>query len=96
MRFFGIDDDTHPVERVVGRVGLDQRRHAGASIQCLFPEVEIAGLALTDAGMVALFPGFQRRHDAVNALLADLHAAANAHILQEGVAHQFFLAGHDA
>ena len=46
--------------------------------------------------MVPLLPGFERRNGADHAFLADLHAAADAGILQVGSAHEFGAAGHDA
>lgn len=96
MGLLGIDDQAQPIERIVGRIGLDQRCEAVAAVERALPEVEIAGLAFPDAGMVAVFLCFERCHDAKDALLADLHAAADAHILQEGMAHQLLPAGNDA
>ena len=70
------------------RVGFDDGGHAGAVGEAGEPEVERALLARPDAGMVALLPGFQRGHRAEHALLADLHAAADAAILDEGGADE--------
>ncbi len=52
------------------------------------PQLEIAGLAGADAGVIARLPGFERRDRADDAFLADLHAAADAAVLQVGGADQ--------
>ncbi len=49
MRLLGIDDQAQPIERIVGRVRLDQRSEARAAVERALPQVEIAGLAFPDA-----------------------------------------------
>ena len=86
-----------PVERVVGRVGHDAwRARPGSARQALQPQLEMVALAGAHGGVVALRPGLERRHRAGDALLADLHAAADAAVLQEGRADQVLAPGDDA
>ena len=91
-------DRSHPepVERIVGGIGHDARatpgwpdRRANQSSSCGVSRSRIAGV-------VALLPGLERRHRADDAFLADLHAAADAAVLEEGSAHQVLAAGDDA
>ena len=91
-----VDRHLQAVERVVGRVGHDHRGHAGQPGEALAPQLEVAVLARPDGGMVAPLPGLERGDGADHALLADLHAAADAAVLQEGGAHQLAAAGDDA
>ena len=72
------------------------RRRCPGGRQAPTPQVQRRRLALADAGMVALFPGLQRGHDAGDALLAHLHAAADAPVLQVGGAHEILAPGDDA
>ena len=74
-----IDPDLEPVERVVGGVGDD----AGASRPGSRPRrsSHSSRWSRSQAAhrrVVALRPGLERRHRAGDALLADLHAAADA------------------
>ena len=92
----GMDLDLEPVEWIVGGIGNDLRHDAGNCLQCVEPQIERLAFALADSRMIALLPGFERRHDARNALLAHLHAAADAAILQIRSAHQILAPGDNA
>ena len=70
-------------------------REAGQAAQALQPQLEMAPLDGAHGRMVALRPGLQRRHGTGDALLADLHAAADAAVLQVGRADQVLAPGDD-
>ena len=85
-----------PVERVVGGIGHDRRGDAGPAGERLDPDVERRAFARPDPSMVARLPGGERGADADDGFLADLHAAADAAVLQVAGADQLLGSGDDA
>ncbi|RZA04394.1 MAG: hypothetical protein EOO68_08365, partial [Moraxellaceae bacterium] len=77
-----LDVDLEAVERIVRRIGVDHRIDAGKAVERRLPEIERRALARPDARVVARLPGFERRDRADDPLLADLHAAADAAVLE--------------
>ena len=91
------DIDPQAVERIVGRVGLDHRRHPGPPGEGPLPELEIAASRARGCRRGRASPRPRGRPIvADDAFLADLHAAADAAVLQEGGAHQVLAPGDDA
>ena len=95
-RFLRIDPEHQPVDRIARRIRNDRRAHAGQIGEALYPEIEMAALGVSHGVVVALAPGLERRDRRHDALLADLHAAADARILQESRTYEILGAGHNS
>ena len=91
-----IDGQAQPVEGVVGRIGHEAHADAGLARKPRVPELEMARLEGADPLVVPLLPRLEGRDRPDDALLADLHAPADAGVLEERGPHEVLPARHDA